>query len=101
MVDVRVDERRVLQRRQQRPVALFVVQAAKEITLQSIRVTRLGELFFVALAFRSNPSIKMGRTDRCGILFCAGSSTTDRLLVASSPQLFPTSYFLQDLFKIN
>jgi hypothetical protein len=33
-------------------------------------------LLFVALSFRPNPSIKMGGTDRCGILFYAGSATT-------------------------
>jgi hypothetical protein len=33
----------------------------------------LKTIFFVALSFQPNPSIKMGGTDRCGILFYAGT----------------------------
>jgi hypothetical protein len=48
-------------------------------------------IFFVALSFLPCPSIKMGGTDRCGILFYAESITTDigLLLVSSAPELFP------------
>jgi hypothetical protein len=51
---------------------------------------------FVALSFRPSPSIKMGGTDRCGILFYAESITTDigLLLVAPAPQLFPNIFVL-------
>jgi hypothetical protein len=53
------------------------------------------DLFFVALSFQPGPSIKMGSMDRCGILFYAGSITTDMglLLVAPAPQLFPHETF--------
>jgi hypothetical protein len=43
--------------------------------------------YFVALSFRPNRSIKMGGTDRCGILFYASSTTAGigLLLVAPAP----------------
>jgi hypothetical protein len=48
-----------------------------------------------ALSFGPNPVIKMCGTDTCGILFYAGSTTTDigLLLVAPVPQLFPHETF--------
>jgi V8-like Glu-specific endopeptidase len=52
-------------------------------------------VFFIPLYFRPNPSIKMGGTDRCGILFYAGSTTTDigLLLVAPAPLFSPHETF--------
>jgi hypothetical protein len=46
-----------------------------------------GDHLFVTRSFRPNPSIKMGGTDRCGILFYAGSTTSGigLLLVAPAP----------------
>jgi hypothetical protein len=49
----------------------------------------------VVLSYRPNPSIKMGGTDRCGILFYAESKTTGigRELVAPAPFYFSTRPF--------
>jgi hypothetical protein len=51
--------------------------------------------FLAALSFWPNPYIKMGGADRCGILFYAGSTTTDigLLLVAQAPILLPHKTF--------
>jgi hypothetical protein len=52
-------------------------------------------MFFVALSFKPNPSIKMGGTDRFGILFYAGNTTTGigLLLVALAPLFLPHETF--------
>jgi hypothetical protein len=52
-------------------------------------------MFFVALSFQPNPSITMGGTDRCGILFYGGSTTADigLLLAAPIPLFLPHEAF--------
>jgi hypothetical protein len=53
---------------------------------------------FLSLSFWLNPSIKMGGMDRCGILFYAGSTTTDMwlLMVAPAPRLLPHETFINN-----
>jgi hypothetical protein len=57
-------------------------------------------LFFVALSFCPNPSIKMGGTDRCGILVYAGSTTTDLGLLLVAPARHPDYYVPHKAFSI-